>query len=174
MNPQSAPTRRRALAGIAVALGGLAVTPRLQGQQPEAHEVPSAPANQARTALHQEVDFKASPSRIYEILLDGKQFAAVTGMPAEIDPKPGGAFKTFGGLIEGRNVELVEAKRIVQAWREPSWEPGVYSLVHFELSGAGTQTKLVLDHTGFPEGSYGHLYPGWHERYWNPLKKYLG
>jgi activator of HSP90 ATPase len=58
----------------------------------------------ARTFLHQEVDFKATPQRIHEILLDSKQFAAFTGMPAEIDPKAGGAFSMFGGLIVGRNV----------------------------------------------------------------------
>ena len=39
-------------------------------------------------------------------------------------PKPGGTFKTFGGLIEGRNVELIPGQRIVQAWRPASWDPG--------------------------------------------------
>lgn len=175
MNPiQTEPTRRRTIAGIAAAMGGLAVSPRLRGQQPEIHEVPSTPANHARTALHQEVDFKAPPSRIYEVLLDGKQFTALTGMPAEIDPKVGGAFKTFGGLIEGRNVELVEGKRIVQAWRPANFEPGVYTMVHFELVNFGAGTRVVLDHTGFPEGHYDSFYAGWPERYWDPLKKYLG
>jgi activator of HSP90 ATPase len=167
-------TRRRALNGIAVALGGLAVSPRLRGQQPEIHEVPPTAANKTRTALHQEIDFKAPPARIYEILLDGKQFAAFTGMPAEIDPKVGGAFKAFGGLIEGRNVELIEGKRVVQAWRPANFEPGVYTLVHFELVSFGAGARVVLDHTGFPEGHYDSFYAGWPERYWNPLKKYLG
>jgi hypothetical protein len=35
-------------------------------------------------------------------------------------------------------------------------------------------TVLVLDHTGFPEGDFDHLDPGWYARYWNPLKKFLG
>ena len=175
MNPiLFALNRRRALTGIAAALGGLAVSPRLRSQQPEMHEAPSTPANKARTALHQEIDLNASPSRIYEILLDGKQFAAFTGMPAEIDPKVGGAFKTFGGRIEGRNVELIQGNRVVQAWRPSNWEPGVYSMAHFELAAEGAGTRLVLDHTGFPEGDYDSLYEGWPERYWNPMKKYLG
>lgn len=116
---------------------------------------------------------KATPQRVFEILLDAKQFAVVTGMKAEIDPKAGGAFKTFGGLIEGRTVEIVSAQRIVKAWREASWEPGFYSLVHFELTAQSGTTKLVLDHTGFHPGDFVHLNPGWPLRYWDPLKKYL-
>ena len=34
-------------------------------------------------------------------------------------------------------------------------------------------TVTVLDHTGFPQGEYDHLYPGWKLRYWDPIKKYL-
>jgi activator of HSP90 ATPase len=94
-------------------------------------------------------------------------------MPATIDPSPGGAFNTFGGLVEGRNVELIPNRRIVQAWRPTHWDPGVYSIVHFELKAASSGTALVLDHTGFPEGEFDHLDPGWNMRYWDPLKKYL-
>ena len=125
------------------------------------------------TYLHQEVDFKAAPPRVYEALLDSKQFAAFSGMPAEISREPGGAFSTFGGMIEGRNVELVSGQRIVQAWRPASWDEGLYSIVRFELRVRDAQTRLVLDHTGFPEGSFRHLNAGWSLRYWEPLKKFL-
>ena len=79
----------------------------------------------------------------------------------------------FGGRIVGRNVELVPNQRIVQAWRESNWEPGVYSLVKFQLKEQGAKTKVILDHTGFGEGHFGHLNPGWKVRYWDALEKYL-
>ena len=169
------PTRRRILAGITVALGSAASAPTTwgQAQTPPMKEPPSTPANQGRTSLHQEVAFKASPQRLYDLLLDSKLFAAFTGMPAEIDRKPGGAFTTFGGLVVGRNVELVPSQRIVQAWRPTHWDPGVYSIVRFELKPQGVETIIVLDHTGFPEGEYDLLNPGWPLRYWEPLRKYL-
>ena len=167
-------TRREAIAGFAAALAGLAAGSNVWGgQNQKMEEKPSTGAEGQLTSLHQEIDFKASPQRIYAVLLDSKQFAAFTGMPAEISREAGGVFSMFGGLIVGRNIELVGNQRIVQAWRPANWDPGVYSLVKFELKGQGDQTKLILDHTGFPQGNYGHLYSGWGERYWEPLKKYL-
>lgn len=169
-------TRRQVITGLGIALGGLAVVPSVWAQaqqQPAMKEIPSTDANRSRTDLHQEVDFKASPERIYGTFLDSKQFAAFTGMPAEIDPNAGGAFTTFGGLVAGRNVELISNQRIVQAWRPTHWDSGVYSIVRFELKGQGSGTKLVLDHCGFPEGEFDHLDHGWKLRYWDPLTKFL-
>jgi activator of HSP90 ATPase len=168
-------TRRQILAGVTVAAAGLATGSAIfaDRQQQNMKEAPSAAANQTRTSLHQEIEFKAAPQRIYEVLLDSKQFAAFTGLSAEIDPKAGGAFKTFGGLIVGRNVELIPNERIVQAWRPTHWDPGVYSIVKFELKPQGSGSIVILDHTGFPEGEYAHLNEGWSLRYWEPLKKFL-
>jgi activator of HSP90 ATPase len=162
------------IGGIAVAFGGLAVTSKLWGRPPQTMaETQSTGADRALTFLHQEVNFKASVQRIYDVLLDSKQFAAFTGMPAEIDPKAGGAFSLFGERITGRNIELVSNQRIVQAWRPANWEPGYYSVVKLELKEEGAETKVILDHTGFHQGDFGHLNSGWHDRYWEPLKKYL-
>src|SRR5580698_9438383 len=110
------PTRRQMLSGFTLALGGMASGSLAPGQTkapPPMQEPPSTPTNQGRTFLHQEVAFKVSPQRLYDLLLDSKSFAAFTGMPAEIDRKPGGAFTTFGGLIAGRNVEFIAGQRIV-------------------------------------------------------------
>jgi uncharacterized protein YndB with AHSA1/START domain len=85
---------------------------------------------------------QTSPQRIYEILLDSKQFAAFTGMLANIDPAAGGAFSMFGRVIMGRNIELIPNQRIVQAWRPTRWDPGVYSIVKFELKTAGKRNDV--------------------------------
>jgi activator of HSP90 ATPase len=125
------------------------------------------------TTIHQEVDFRATPERIYAALLDAKQFSAFTGLGAEIQGQAGGSLRMFGGLIEGRNIELVANRRIVQAWREASWAPGSYSLVKFELAARGAGTHLVFDQSGIAEDDWKHLNDGWPLRYWEPLRKYL-
>jgi activator of HSP90 ATPase len=170
-------TRRSAIAYVAGVLTALAASRHARAQQEPmepSKEKPATGPNRLRTSIHQEINLPASPQHVFDVLLDAKQFAAFTGLPAEIDSKPGGTFKTFGGLIEGRNVDLILGQRIVQAWRPASWDTGLYSIVHFELKQSGAATLLTLDHTGFPEGLYDHLAFGWNTRYWEPLKKYLG
>jgi len=125
------------------------------------------------TIIHQSIDFKATPARIYEVLLDARQFSAFTKDTAEIQPQPGGAFRLFGGRIEGRNIELIPNRSIVQAWRPASWAAGVYSIVRFELVSRDAGTRLVLDHAGFAEDKWKGLNEGWPEMYWEPLRKYL-
>ena len=130
------------------------------------------------TAIHQEIEFQASPQRVYEALLDQKQFSAFTGLPAEIEREAGGAFSCFGGVVTGRNIELVPHKRIVQAWRIKMWPEGVYSIVAFELAPAAAGTRLSLTHDGFPGDMRAHLNGdmpdgGWDRQYLVPLRKYL-
>lgn len=162
-------TRRHAISGAAAALAGLVTSRNLFAQTPPASSQ-SPSANAARTFLHQEIDLKASAARIYAALLDSKQFAAFSHLPADIHSEPGGAFSMFGERIFGRNVELVPNQRIVQAWRSAGWDPGVYSIVRFEFKEHGAQTTVVLDHTGFPIGDYDNLYSGWKSHYWDPLQ----
>jgi activator of HSP90 ATPase len=76
-------------------------------------------------------------------------------------------------MILGRNVECAPNERLVQAWRVKTWDPGVYSIVRFELRPEGKSTRLLLDHTGFPTGQGEHLAQGWHANYWEPLRKAL-
>jgi activator of HSP90 ATPase len=124
--------------------------------------------------IQQEIVLGASPERVYEALLDPRQFSEFTaGAAAEITREPGVALSCFGGMITGRNVELVPDQRIVQAWRVGNWLAGVYSIVSFELKAQGPNTILTLRHAGFPEGTREHLETGWHKMYWEPLRKYL-
>jgi activator of HSP90 ATPase len=167
--------QRRLLLGSALLVGGaLTWISRAQGEaRTTVAEPPSQGAERLRTSLHQEVDFKSSAQRIYEALLDSKQFSAFSGEPAHIDRRAGGAFFMFAGKIVGRNIELVRSRRIVQAWRLASWNEGVYSIVKFELKERATETRVLLDHTGFPEGAFDHLNAGWRMRYWDPLGKFI-
>lgn len=177
--PAVAPcTRRRSLELASLALVGLALKPAVALARafagPAMSDPPRAPATTGLTSLHQEFELNAIRERIYDILLDAKEFSAFTHDAAVVGPKAGRAFSLFGGRITGRNVELVPAERIVQAWRSRSWGPGVYSIVRFGLSARSDKTLVVLDHTGFPDGDGDNLASGWREHYWEPLANYLG
>jgi activator of HSP90 ATPase len=171
--------RRRWVTDVAVGLGALFLLP---GRSLAAAE---DGLTHTAEAIHQEPVFKANPKRIYEALTDAKQFQKIQliggaiaksdleAKPAEISTEAGGPFTLFGGHIVGRQIELVLNQRIVEAWRETTWDPGWYSIVRFELKEQGTGTKLIFDHTGFPAGAGEHLAVGWKSYYWEPMEKLL-
>ena len=173
-------TRRQVLTGVAGAFGYLMLG-SANGRAGAVNEISSA-----CEFIHEEVSFKVSRRRVYEALTDAKQFTKVVqlsaavqsgmvpgGKSAEVSPEVGGAFSAFGGHITGRHIELVPNERIVQAWRAASWGPGQYSIARFELVEQGSGTKVVFDHTGFPQGQAQHLAEGWKGNYWEPLEKYF-
>ena len=174
------PTRRQMLVGTTAVLTGLGFGPL--------NTLAHTDEGVSRTAesIHQEPIFKANPKRVYEALTDQKQFEKVTQLGAavqsgaalgtkttQIAPEAGGPFTIFRGHIVGRNIELVQNQRIVQAWRVVDWDPGIYSIVKFELTEQGSGTKIIFDHAGFPQGKGQHLADGWKANYWEPLEKYL-
>jgi activator of HSP90 ATPase len=174
---------------MTTALSALGIAGTVFGVQGGGQTPPSSEGGEiSRTAeaIHQEVVFKASRKRVYEVLTDAKQFdkivklseAMKSGMPpdakpTEIGKEAGGAFVLFGGHILGRHIELVPDERLVQAWRVVAWKPGVYSIVSFQLGDEGSGTKLVFDHAGFPIGQAQHLADGWKANYWKPMEKVL-
>lgn len=181
-------SRRRFSVCLASLFSGLAISETVYGSGNIRETGYSGNDEISRTAeaIHQEVVFKASRSRIYEALTDTTQFDKVSRLSAamqsgmasgskatEISREPGGAFTLFGGHIVGRHIELVPNERIVQAWRVVDWDPGVYSIAKFELTAQGSGTKLVFDHSAFPPGRGQHLADGWRMNYWEPLEKYL-
>jgi uncharacterized protein YndB with AHSA1/START domain len=178
---EALPSRRQAIACAVIGAGGLAFSPlQVCGGRPEEEVSHSA------EAIHQERVFKASRKRVYEALTDAQQFdkverfsadmqdgKALGAKPTEIGRQVGGTFTLFGGHIVGRHLELVPNERIVQAWRVVDWEPGWYSIARAQLVEQGSGTKIVFDHTGFPEGLGQHLADGWKAHYWDTLEKYL-
>jgi activator of HSP90 ATPase len=136
--------------------------------------------------IHQEVTFDAQRHRVFEALTNSARFDAVTRLSdavklvtapgarlTSISHEAGSEFTLFGGYIIGRNLEVSPDERLVQAWRETSWNPGEYSVASFALLDHGPGTKLVFDHRGFPDGHGASLADGWHVHYWRPLAKYL-
>jgi activator of HSP90 ATPase len=109
-------------------------------------------------SIHQEPVFKVTRKHLYDALYEAKQFDQVQRLSkamqskevpdkaAVISREVGGAFSLFGGYITGRHIELLQGKRIVQAWRAQSWKQGDYSIVKFELveQDSGTKTWVFL------------------------------
>jgi hypothetical protein len=74
------PTRRQALVGCAVVLGGLAM-----GSTNSWATAEDAISHSAE-AIHQEPTFKANPQRIYEALTETKQFDKIIQLSGAMGP----------------------------------------------------------------------------------------
>jgi len=174
-------TRRQLLTGSLFAVAGAAIYPAAATS--ESHVEISHSAE----SIHQERLFNAGPKRIYDALTITPQFDKViqlTGVMQSppmvkmqkstyISPQEGGSFALFGGYITGRQIELAPNDLIVQAWRVGNWPRGTYSIARFELVADGARTRIIFDHTGFPQGRAEELASGWQEHYWDPLAKFL-
>lgn len=68
-------------------------------------------------SIHQEAHIPAEPEQVFELLTDGDLFGEATGKPAEATDREGDAISLSGGRIEGRQIELLPGRRVVQAWR---------------------------------------------------------
>jgi len=86
------PTRRQLMVGAALAAGSLATGSLLAQAQQDMTEAQSTGAEALLTYLHQEIEIKSAPQRIYDALLDSKQFTTFSGFPAEISREAGGVF----------------------------------------------------------------------------------
>jgi activator of HSP90 ATPase len=123
------------------------------------------------TTIRQRVRLDASPSDVFEMLMNSSRHARFTGEPATIRRRAGGSFSAYGGYITGVNVEIVPNRRIVQAWRGSDWPKGVYSIAMFELAPlGGRRTVLTFTQHGVPRGHVRSIRQGWIDFYWEPMK----
>jgi activator of HSP90 ATPase len=122
--------------------------------------------------INQEVKIDASPHEVYEILMNQEKHSGLIDSDACIDPKVGGRFKIYNGYIEGKNIELVKDKKIVQDWKgdEDCWPENHYSRITILLEEISEGTRLVFTQEEMPEECYDNFYDGWFDNYWKPLQ----
>ena len=123
--------------------------------------------------LQQKVRFRASPTEVYETLMDSGKHRSLSGMPAKISKKVGGRFTAWGSHITGFNLALLPGRKIVQAWRATGWWPDHYSIAIFDIKKIRGGSRLEFTQIGIPPHRYSGHYRGWIEAYWTPMKEIL-
>ena len=125
--------------------------------------------------LKQKINLPAKPTDVYEMLMDSKKHAKVVGGKVSMSKKLRGKFTVFDGYCHGFNIELVEGKKIVQAWHfaEEGWPADHFSECTFEFKKNGKGTTLTFTQKGIPEHKCNDLKQGWKDYYWTPMKKML-
>ncbi len=117
----------------------------------------------------------ATPARVYAAWLDPDEHSEFTGGRATSDARVGGKHTAWDDYISGHNLELVPARRIVQAWRTTEFPSGAADSrleLHFEAKGRA-ETTLLLVHTNIPAGQGSMYKEGWGEHYLEPMREYF-
>ncbi|MHA1914157.1 MAG: SRPBCC family protein [Promethearchaeota archaeon] len=125
--------------------------------------------------IEEEVLIKSTAHEIYEAFMDSKIHSKFTESKAIISREVGGNYSVFEGALNGKNVELIQDKKIVQTWRSEgeNWEKGYYSTITLILEPVDEGTLIKFKHTDVPEGAYESVKEGWTTYYWDPLKELL-
>jgi activator of HSP90 ATPase len=118
--------------------------------------------------------FPVSPKRMYEAWLDSKEHSAFTNSEAIIDPHVGEEFSTWEGYITGKTISLEPFTRIIQSWRTTDFdEDDPDSRLEVTFEAMDSSCKVMLNHTGLPNGSKGEYIKGWEDYYFAPMQEYF-
>ena len=122
------------------------------------------------------VDIMVPPERVFSALSDGAEIVRWWGAPGAYttdswttDFRPGGKWRADGTGADGKPFsvggEFIEIDRpwlIAQTW-EPSWTPGLKTVIRYQLTAIDGGTRLVVRQEGFGdrrESCEGHA-DGW-------------
>lgn len=113
----------------------------------------------------------ADPEEVYIALTNPFTIKLWTNEDAVMSTLPGTEFSIMDGSIEGKNLEFVENKKIVQEWyfgEQPS-----PSIVTIKLHPHKEGTSVELQHTNIPDEAFAEIRNGWDAVYFGSLADFF-
>ncbi len=126
-------------------------------------------------SIQQSVLFKATPKKVYDLIMNAELHSAFTGGPVTMCNEVKGTFSVFDGYCTGYNIELKDGEKIVQGWhfKEDGWPADHFSICTFIFNKTADGCQLDFTQTDIPEHKVEALTQGWIDYYWEPMKNYL-
>jgi len=126
-----------------------------------------------KTTFELREKFTVGPSTIYNAWLDSKGHSEMTGAEAICSNREGEGFTAWEGYISGKNIQLVQNKKIKQSWRTSDFnnrDEDSELIIEFQETAEGCE--LILTHNEIPEGQPDYK-QGWIDHYFSPMKMYF-
>ncbi|OGY79404.1 MAG: hypothetical protein A3B74_01015 [Candidatus Kerfeldbacteria bacterium RIFCSPHIGHO2_02_FULL_42_14] len=123
--------------------------------------------------IRQTLTLPVTPHEVYEALMKSALHSQFTRSTARISAKVGGKISAYDGYIEGKNLELLSDKKIVQRWRASDWDEEDSSVATFTLQKIKSGTKIIFTQTDVPDEHVQEIRQGWKDYYWKPLQKWF-
>jgi activator of HSP90 ATPase len=116
----------------------------------------------------------AESDKLFEMYLDATSHAAFTGLPVTIEPRAGGVFRAFDGMLSGTILHIEPKTLIVQTWRSANWPlTAMNSVLTLSFWPAPDGARIELVHVNVPEEDFAGVSQGWEKYYWTPWHNYL-
>ena len=116
----------------------------------------------------------ASPAKVMDLLSDSELITDWSGAEALVEKKIGGKVVLFDGWMEGKILKI-SGDELAYTWKPSNWpEEIAASEVYYTLSANGKGTKIVLEHTRFPNSKEMEDHKsGWSEQFFDLIENYL-
>lgn len=105
----------------------------------------------------------AEPSDVYAALTNPYTIDLWSGYKAEMSTEPGSEFSLWEGDIEGKNLEFIQDRKLVQEWY--FGEQTEKSIVTISIFPDKHNSSLTVEHTNIPDDEYDSISEGWREYY---------
>lgn len=116
----------------------------------------------------------ASPDKLFDMYLDAAAHAAFTGLPVTIQPRAGGVFRAFDGMLSGTILHIEPKSLIVQTWRSANWPlSAMDSVLTLSFWAEKDGARIELVQVNVPEEDFAGVSQGWERYYWTPWHNYL-
>lgn len=102
-------------------------------------------------------------SDVYAALTNPFTIELWSGYPAEMSTEPGSEFSLWEGDIQGKNLEFVQDKKIVQEWY--FGDQAEKSVVTITISPDRGNSVVTVVHTNIPDEAYDEIAEGWDDHY---------
>lgn len=124
--------------------------------------------------IQQTVVLPAPPDQLFDMYLDPRQHAAITGGEVMISRESGSEFRVFNGVLSGRILTVVPKRMVVQTWRSGNWRAddldSILVLTFYDDVAGG---RIELVHVNVVDHDYDGVNEGWEKFYWTPWRRYL-
>jgi activator of HSP90 ATPase len=124
--------------------------------------------------IEQSVRFSSTSQELYDIYIDPKRHAEVTGGEVKISSKPGSKFRAFDGALTGGMLYTVPGQLVVQRWRSKMFFDDDHdSILILRFVQEAKRGRIDLVHANVPKQDNLGVSQGWEKYYWRPLRVYL-
>jgi activator of HSP90 ATPase len=116
----------------------------------------------------------APPENLFDMYLDAASHTAFTGFPVTIEPRAGGSFRAFDGMLAGTILHIEPKRLIVQTWRSANWPTtAIDSVLTLSFWPEKDGARIELVHINVADEDFAGVSQGWEKYYWTPWRAYL-